>query len=197
MKPDKIYSIFRKVPRISLFNKLNEDGDISKQYISNGVIAYSLDGLPEFSEYTLPSLIGFDKKQEVIVDEDIAPEWFMRIMSEEGCESDIVLKAEDYEFFDCIVMRSFDDDDEQVLHFVDPVYIKPWLGDTYITFISRVTSDGTRCILVKDGFFVQAAIMTKNLSRSGYIDIAARVHQELIRQKKADDDKYEQVGEKE
>lgn len=196
MKPDKIYSIFRKVPRISLFNKLNKDGEISKQYISNGAIAYLLDGLPEFSEYTLPSLIGFDRDKEVIVDEDTAPEWFMRMMSEEDRESDIVLKAEDYEFFDCIVMRSFDDDDEQVLHFVDPVYIKPWLGDTDITFVSRVTSDGTRCIIVKDGFFVQAAIMLKNLSRSGYIDIAARVHQELIRQKMADDDKYEQVGEK-
>lgn len=197
MKLDKIYSIFRKVPRISLFNKLNKDGEISKQYISNGAIAYLLDGLPEFSEYTLPSLIGFDMDKEVIVDEDTAPKWFMQMMSEEDRESDIVLKAEDYEFFDCIVMRNFDDDDEQVLHFVDPVYIKPWLGDTDITFISRVTSDGMRCIIVKYGFFVQAAIMPKNLSRSGYIDIAARVHQELIRQKMADDDKYEQVGEKE
>lgn len=197
MKLDKIYSIFRKVPRISLFNKLNKDGEISKQYISNGIIAYLLDGLPEFSEHTLPSLIGFDRDKEVIVDEDTAPDRFMRMMSEEDRESDIVLKAEDYEFFDCIVMRNFDDDDEQVLHFVDPVYIKPWLGDTDITFISRVTSDGMRCIIVKYGFFVQAAIIPKNLSRGGCIDIAARVHQELIRQKKADDDKYEQVGEKE
>ncbi|MGN0608355.1 MAG: hypothetical protein ACI4J6_04075 [Oscillospiraceae bacterium] len=182
MKPDKIYSIFRKADRINLYNAINDDGEIKKQYISDGVCIYALDNLPIFSEATLGGLLGLDSNGPCKVQEDVASQFVLNAMSDIYSNYDIPLKIEDNEFFDLIVMDTCYDKSEQVLHFVDPAYIKPFDKDDSITFASRDIG-GQRLIVVQNGFFVVAAIMPMRfLEVKNYADITAKVYKELQRQ---------------
>lgn len=182
MKPDKIYSIFRKANRINLYNVINDEGKIKKQYISDGVCIYALDNLPIFSEATLGGLLGLDSNGPCKVEEYNASQFVLNAMSDIYNRSDIPLKIEDYEFFNHIVMDNCDDKSEQVLHFVDSAYIKPFDKDDSIMFASRDV-EGQRCIVVQNGLFVVAAIMPiRFLAAKKCADITAKVYKELQRQ---------------
>lgn len=127
MKLDKIYSLFRKSHKLTLFNCIDKDLEgetyISKQYLCDGYCCYALDeNLPTFSESAIAALIGCSS-DDISVESKEQTRFIKEIMSEGYNSTDQALQIEPYSFFDKTVLSTFNGD--SVL-FVDPKYIKPF-----------------------------------------------------------------------
>ncbi len=185
MKLDRIYKVFAKAGRVHLYDKLDESGNIIKQYVSDGGCIYALENLPIFTEGTLCSLLGVGS-EKIEVENDVATDFCIEAMSDRSYDEDIPLKISTFEFFGQIVLTQLEGD-EQVLHFVSPAYIKPFMDDPEITFISRNIC-GTRCVVIKNGMFTIGSIMPLRLVYNIddyyiYSDITQAIYAELQRQK--------------
>lgn len=158
MKLDKIYSLFRKSYKLTLFNCKEKDSDgfpyISKQYISDGYCCYALDeNLPTFSESAIAALIGCSA-DEISVESKEQTQFIKEMMSEGYNLSDQLLQIEPYSFFDKTVLSTFDGD---CVLFVDPKYIKPFGNSDEISYQLCIVED-KQIIVVKNGMFTVAAI---------------------------------------
>lgn len=189
MKLDKIYSIYRKAAHLTLYNRFEKDGTISAQSISDGASLFILDNLPIFDEHTLPSLLGIDSDTVNIGTMSYDHDNGVTSMTAETDETDIPLTILPYEFFDSLVFKSLNANDEQVVHFANPAYIKPFANDGRITFWSRFVADG-RCIIIKNGIFIVGAVMPMRFTQAAdkYIEMVRLVYGELMMESESKSD---------
>lgn len=153
LKIDKIYSLFRKAHKLTLFNAV-EDKHISKQYLTDGYCCYVLDdNLPTLSEASIAALIGCSS-DDVSVDAKEQTPFIAEIMSDAFCPSDRALVIERYNYFDYAVLSTWDND---CVLFADPKYLKPFDIGGDIDYSMRIVDDKPM-IVVKNGMFVVAAI---------------------------------------
>lgn len=155
LKLDKIYSLFRKSYRITLYNVFSnfaEENHIVKQFLTDGYCCYALDeNLPAFDESSIAALIGCYSDELSVEAKEQTP-FIAEIMSDAYNASDRALTIERYSFFDHTVLSTFGDDE---VYFVDPKYIKSFGVD--IEYCLRLVGDKP-IIVVKNGMFVVAAI---------------------------------------
>lgn len=153
LKIDKIYSLFRKAHRLTLFNVI-EDMHISKQYLTDGYCCYVLDdNLPTLSEASIAALIGCSSDDVSVEAKEQTP-FIASIMSDAFCPSDRALVVERYNYFDYAVLSTWDND---CVLFADPKYLKPFDIGGDIDYSMRIVDDKPM-IVVKNGMFVVAAI---------------------------------------
>ena len=153
LKIDKIYSLFRKAHRLTLFNVI-EDRHISKQYLTDGYCCYVLDdNLPTLSEASIAALIGCSSDDVSVEAKEQTP-FIASIMSDAFCPSDRALIVERYNYFDYAVLSTWDND---CVLFADPKYLKPFDIGGDIDYSMRIVDDKPM-IVVKNGMFVVAAI---------------------------------------
>lgn len=153
LKIDKIYSLFRKAHRLTLFNVI-EDMHISKQYLTDGYCCYVLDdNLPTLSEASIAALIGCSSDDVSVEAKEQTP-FIASIMSDAYCPSDRALAVERYNYFDYAVLSTWDND---CVLFADPKYLKPFEIGGDIDYSMRIVDDKPM-IVIKNGMFIVAAI---------------------------------------
>lgn len=180
LKLDKIYSLFRKSHKLTLFNVTDHEPEeyISKQYLCDGYCCYALDeNLPTFGESSIAALIGCSSDDISVESKEQTP-YISEIMSDAYNPSDRALKIERYSYFDYTVLSTFADD---CVLFVDPKYIKPFDVGSDICYNLRLVGDKP-IIVVKNGMFTVAAI-TPNTFRdaelANYLDSTRKIYKAL------------------
>lgn len=155
MKNTRIFDIIKKSGRAICF-KIGKE-----QWISNGAAAYSLVGLPEFTEETLLCMLdqsedsGFYIDMEAIADIDpyedkhFDAEISSLIVKWRKCE---------YAFIQYDINQGF---------FVNVKYIKEFLNDYGYIFEVRVGSRGVY-LNILDGFLPCAAVMPADIIDVGF-----------------------------
>lgn len=178
LKIDKIYSLFRKAHRLTLFNVI-EDMHISKQYLTDGYCCYVLDdNLPTLSEASIAALIGCSSDDVSVEAKEQTP-FIASIMSDAFCPSDRALVVERYNYFDYAVLSTWDND---CVLFADPKYLKPFDIGGDIDYSMRIVDDKPM-IVVKNGMFVVAAIMPvmfDDVRLTSHLDSIRKVQRGLI-----------------
>lgn len=153
LKIDKIYSLFRKAHKLTLFNAV-EEKHISKQYLTDGYCCYVLDDkLPTLGETSIAALIGCSS-DDLLVEAKAQTPFIASIKSDAFCPSDRALAVERYNYFDYAVLSTWDND---CVLFADPKYLKPFDIGGDIDYSMRIVDDKPM-IVVKNGMFVVAAI---------------------------------------
>ena len=178
LKIDKIYSLFRKAHKLTLFNAV-EDTHIFKQYLTDGCCCYALDDkLPTLSEASIAALIGCSSDDVSVEAKEQTP-FIASIMSDAYCPSDRALIVERYNYFDCSVLSTWNND---CVLFADPKYLKPFDIGGDIDYSMRIVDDKP-IIVVKNGMFVVAAIAPMKFDEvrlTSHLDSIRKVQRELI-----------------
>lgn len=178
LKIDKIYSLFRKAHKLTLFNVI-EDTHISKQYLTDGYCCYVLDDkLPTLGEASIAALIGCSS-DDVSVDAKEQTPFIASVMSDAFCPSDRPLEVERYNYFDYAVLSTWDND---CVLFANPKYLKPFDIGGDIDYSMR-TVDDKPIIVVKNGMFVVAAItpvVFDDVQLTIHLNSIRKIQRELI-----------------
>lgn len=178
LKIDKIYSLFRKAHRLTLYNVV-EDAHISKQYLTDGCCCYVLDDkLPTLGETSIAALIGCSSDDVSVEAKEQTP-FIASMMSDAFCPSDRALVIERYNYFDYAVLSTWDND---CVLFADPKYLKPFDIGGDIDYSMRIVDDKP-IIVVKNGMFVVAAIMPMMFDEvrlTSHLDSIRKVQRKLI-----------------
>ena len=147
--------------------------------MTDGYCCYALDDkLPTLSEASIAALIGCSS-DDVSVDAKEQTPFIASIMSDAYCPSDRALVVERYNYFDCAVLSTWDND---CVLFADPKYLKPFDIGGDIDYSMRIVDDKP-IIVVKNGMFVVAAIaplMFDEVRLTSHLDSIRKVQRELI-----------------
>lgn len=159
MKINKINQIFRKSKHITLYNYPDDNGEIIRQYITDGSILVPLENMPIFDK---DNILGFLERSaddtEIYVQVEPLPLKFENIIktAEHKLES---IKLLPYTLFDLNVFTSKDR-----LFLANPKYIKPFINDDAVLFdVAKIDSSGD-AIIVYNGMIFAAAIMPVEFS---------------------------------
>lgn len=155
MQNSKIFQIIKKGGQAFVFN-INRE-----QWISDGFVAYSLAGLPEFSEESLLCMldkssddcfpISMNSKCDIDLNED-------KRFEPEISTLQIRWQKKDYIFIKYDVNRGF---------FVNVKYISAFLGDYNYTF-KVLENQKMRYLVIFDGMFPVCIVMPASIIDTGF-----------------------------
>lgn len=159
MKREKIYSLFRKNPSLTLFNKTYIDNDgneqVSEQWLSDGFSGYVLENLPIFNEITLEALIGVPTDYPTNYTVLPIPNFLKNCIDDSDDDAIINLCKSQYHIFDYSVLEVDDDKIPERCFFINNDFLKPFSDDCEYTFYAKKIAHGKYAIIVKAGFIVK------------------------------------------
>lgn len=162
MKNSKIFNIVKKSGQAFVFNMSSE------QWLSDGLAAYSLAGLPEFSEESL--LCMMDKTSD-----DLFPI---------SMNAQAVVNMEEDEYFDATIYPMtlkwkkkeliFIKYDINMGFFVNLKYISGFIDDYNYSF-SVYRNQKSHYLVIKDGMFPVCIVFPDNIMNVGFLNIIAEM----------------------
>lgn len=163
MKREKMYAIFKKAPRLSLYNKIYTDCEeekIAMQYLSDGRACYPLENLPLFDGDTIKGLLSLKPNDVLPCDLDYAPEWLYTALADND-DTDIPL-ARTADMFGYTVLETYHnstgDDFPEVCYFVDPGLLSVVSDEDYELYSRELRGVGY-AVIVKAGLITKAVIL--------------------------------------
>ena len=155
MKNSKIFDIVKRSGQAFVFKIGGE------QWLSDGLAAYSLAGLPEFTEETL--LCMFDKTSDDCFPISFASKSIVDFENSKEYEAEISpviikWKKKEYVFIKYDINNGF---------FVNLKYISGFIDDFNYS-ISVHKNQNTHYLVIKDGVFFCAVVMPSNIIDTGF-----------------------------
>ena len=172
MKVKKIGALCKARGVCYLFDELTEEGEISRQWISNGAAMWPVSGLPMLREANLSTLFDFSEStvEKMKIAEKALPGWLygvsydLRDGEAQLQESNIRIRVDGEELMALTAGAT--------VYWLRADYLKPcWTKETQL--ILRRDEDGETVIAVFDGLFLAGIVMPAVLQ--------PEVFQELLR----------------
>lgn len=197
MKLSKVAAAFKPSKTARIVVRTDENGEIKRQFVTNGAALYPLDGLPMLDEQSILSVFDIpkDKQSEWITKVESANESeFLKAVLEDNDDSDTEIHHTGmmFDYMDTTMIAYFS---QSGVVFLNANYIKPIAneGDS-IGFYTRKTISGN-IIVAKTGFLLIAVIMPVNVMHGDFVEklstIAASLDAEFA-QRKADAERQEE-----
>lgn len=164
MKKEKIYAIFKKRPRLNLYNKLyaddNGDKQIAMQYLSNGKACYPLENLPIFDGETIKGLLGLKPNDPLKCDVCDAPKWIAEALTDYHPTDIPLIRTAD--MFGYTVLETYHNSDSdnfsEVCYFVSPDLLSVISDEDYELYSRELNSIGC-AVIAKAGLITKAVIL--------------------------------------
>ena len=156
MKVKKIGALCRSMGVCILYDEVSDDGEIRRQWISNGNALWPVSGLPMLEKDNLSTLFDFSENQvkEMLIDEKELPEWLCEITHDDEreatmLESPLRIRADGRE-----LMPLYDGPN---VIWLNAAYLAPcWTKQTRL--VARSTTEG-KAVAVLDGLFLCGIIL--------------------------------------
>lgn len=163
MKREKMYAIFKKAPRLSLYSKIyvdNEEEKIAMQYLSDGRACYPLENLPLFDGDTIKGLLALKSNDVLKCDVEYAPEWLYTALKDND-DTDIPL-TRTADMFGYTVLETYHnsigDDFPELCYFVDPGLLSVVSDEDYELYSRELRGVGY-AVIVKAGLITKGIIL--------------------------------------
>lgn len=179
MKIKNIAAICKKNKSVVLFERRNDEGDVTLQYIGDGGAVYPAIGLPMLDEESVLAIFDVPEKQreDWYVRSTGIPEW-INLDDIDGTEKPVEREAISIVYSGKTLkpLRT-----RRGLVFIESRYLSP-VSDVMdvLELYERITPSGTPYIVAKAGFLLQAVIMPYDVINQQFVDKLQELTRECV-----------------